>query len=88
MIVAGTAGLGAIPKWEELNYTPHVFVRVANKRLTAYGKWKSAQGNEFNGLASHTFLERLGRKRPEGAKGRVIFTTPTRSEQAPIAGHT
>jgi hypothetical protein len=31
----------AIPKWEERVYTPAVFVRVANKGLTAYGTWKN-----------------------------------------------
>jgi hypothetical protein len=31
------------PKWEEWTPTPAVFVRVANKELTAYGKWKSEE---------------------------------------------
>jgi hypothetical protein len=29
---------GSVPKWEELAYTPGVFVRVANTGLTGYGK--------------------------------------------------
>jgi hypothetical protein len=67
MILAGAVGLGTVPQWEELVHTPAVFVRVANKRLAAYGKWKSAQGNEFNGLVFHTFIARSGWRRPEGA---------------------
>jgi len=31
----------SVPKWEELVYTPAVFVRVANKRLKPYATWKS-----------------------------------------------
>jgi hypothetical protein len=75
------AGGRRVPQWEEFNYTPYVFVRVANKRLTAYGKWKSAQGNEFNGLVFYTFLEGTGWKRPERALGWEIFNKD-------IAGHT
>jgi len=36
----------AFQKWEELGIPPAVFVRVANKGLTGYGKWKSAQAAE------------------------------------------
>ncbi len=32
-----------VPFWEELVYTPVVFVRVPNKGVTAYGKWESAE---------------------------------------------
>jgi hypothetical protein len=35
-----------VPFWELLVHTPAVFVRVANKGLTAYGKWKSAKDIE------------------------------------------
>jgi hypothetical protein len=35
-----------VPFWEELIYTPVVFVRVANKGVTAYGKRKSAEVQE------------------------------------------
>jgi hypothetical protein len=38
-----------VPKWEELVYTPVVFVRVANKGLTNYGKLKSVQAPEKKG---------------------------------------
>jgi hypothetical protein len=31
-----------VPEWEERGYTPAVFVRVANKGVTTYVKWKSA----------------------------------------------
>src|SRR5690242_13842077 len=37
---------GRVPNWEETPYTPAVFVRVANKGVTPYGKWKSAQAHE------------------------------------------
>jgi hypothetical protein len=33
---------GKEPFWEELLYTPVVFVRVANKGVAGYGEWKSA----------------------------------------------
>ena len=39
-----------VPKWEELVYTPAVFVRVANTGVTGYGTWKSAQGYENKGV--------------------------------------
>ena len=39
-----------VPKWEELVYTPAVFVRVANTGVTGYGTWKSAQGYEKKGV--------------------------------------
>jgi hypothetical protein len=32
-----------------LGYTPAVFVRVANKELAGYGKWKSAEALENKG---------------------------------------
>jgi hypothetical protein len=38
-----------VPEWEELVYTPGVFVRVANTGLTRYGKRKSAQALEKKG---------------------------------------
>ena len=35
----------SVPEWEELVYTPGVFVRAANKGVTAYGTWKSIRKN-------------------------------------------
>ena len=35
-----------VSKWEELVYTPAVFVRVANKGVTGYGTWKSVRNLE------------------------------------------
>ena len=35
-----------VPEWEELVYTPAVFVRVANTGVRGYGTWKSAQAHE------------------------------------------
>ena len=32
-----------VPIWEELVYTPAVFVRVANTGVAGYGEWKSAE---------------------------------------------
>jgi hypothetical protein len=37
------------PEWEEYPHTPAVFVRAANKELTAYVKWKSAEALENKG---------------------------------------
>jgi len=39
----------SVPEWEEMGYTPVVFVRVANKGLTGYVKWKSVEVVENNG---------------------------------------
>ena len=44
-----------VPEREGQGYTPAVFVRVANKRLTPYVKWKSAQGTENKWLAKAPF---------------------------------
>jgi hypothetical protein len=38
-----------VPIWEEYPHTPAVFVRMANKGLTAYVKWKSAEALENKG---------------------------------------
>jgi hypothetical protein len=32
--------LRRVPFWEEMIYTPAVFVRVANKGVAGYGEWK------------------------------------------------
>jgi hypothetical protein len=32
-----------VPEWEEYPHTPAVFVRVANKGVRVYGKWKSRE---------------------------------------------
>ena len=44
----GKRGEG-VPIWEELVYTPAVFVRVANKGDAGYATWKSAETPENAG---------------------------------------
>ena len=44
----GKRGEG-VPIWEELVYTPAVFVRVANTGVTGYVTWKSAEAPESEG---------------------------------------
>jgi len=39
-----------VPFWELLVHTPAVFVRVANKGVTGYGTWKSAEAIEKTGV--------------------------------------
>jgi hypothetical protein len=36
--VRTVSGEWRVPEWEELGYTPGVFVRVANKGVAGYGK--------------------------------------------------
>jgi hypothetical protein len=54
---------------------PAVFVRVASKRLTGYGTWKSAQRTENKGFANASF----SRKSKQRSKNRRpgICTAPT-----------
>jgi hypothetical protein len=48
-----------VPEWESLVYTPAVFVRVANKGVTGYVTWKSAQRTENKGFANAPFAREI-----------------------------
>jgi hypothetical protein len=55
-----------VPEWEGYAHTPAVFVRVADKGLTAYVKWKSAQVIENKGQRTEN-----GKEKMENGKRRV-----------------
>jgi hypothetical protein len=62
-------GWSRVPEWEELGYTPYVFVRVASKGLIAYGKLKSVEVLENKGfrkwrVASSEFEDKEGGTHP------------------------
>jgi hypothetical protein len=52
-----------VPIWEELGYSPAVFVRVANKGLRGYGTWKKIRKNIGRGLTQRA--KRLGAQRTQ-----------------------
>jgi hypothetical protein len=64
-------------------HTPYVFVRVANKGVTCYAIWKSAQEFDSRGLENRHFLQKCeGRRKSAQAQQRKIVKAEVRSESS------
>jgi len=55
-----------VPEWEETGATPVVFVRVANKGVRAYVKWKSVEVIENNRAQNGKVKMENGRREGRG----------------------